>query len=45
MTVIFTRGLERLLNDVSGADEVRSLGRLRAQIGGLLTQRLKHMGM
>lgn len=33
-----------ILNYASGADEVRAQGCLCAQIGGLLTQRLMHMG-
>lgn len=45
MAVRFTRGLKRILNYDSGADEVRSQGCPCARIGGLLTQWLMHMGM
>lgn len=45
MAVRFTRGLKRILNYNFCADEVWSQGCPCARIGGLLTQRLMHMGM
>lgn len=45
MAVIFTRGPKRVLNYVSGTDEVWSQAGLCAGIGGLLTKWVMHMGM